>query len=203
MLLINELVGFGAVGKLSTLTLRSTSTTGIVPADAKVGDLIVMFAFSTGITGFTTAVSGFDFRFGDVLIITTKVSDGSDASHDYFSAGGRLIAVFYGDAPIRTATAFDPHEEDTAGDPVTQTVTSGAGATPLVVIGFYYCSSAVPITVRTMSPAKDAEITDGNNPYLAWKVYNSAPANVNVDMVDETAVPGHGNTLMSCYIVAT
>ena len=47
-----------------------------------------------------------------------------------------------------------------------------------------------------MSPAKDGEVANGTTPYLAYKVYNSSPANVSVDMDDE----GDGNTLQSCYI---
>ncbi|HWE21758.1 MAG TPA: hypothetical protein VG758_32045 [Hyphomicrobiaceae bacterium] len=49
-----------------------------------------------------------------------------------------------------------------------------------------------------MTPAKDGEINvvlGALNAYLAYKIYNSSPVNVTVDMDDEGT-----NELYSCYV---
>ena len=111
-----------------------------------------------------------------------------------FGTSAKILLVFRPDAPITTAAHADPDQFTGNGIPAAQTVTASGGTPPLIVFGAY--SSSGTINPRTMSPAKNGEVANGTTRYIAWKIYNSSPANVSVDMDDE----GDGNTLQSCYI---
>jgi hypothetical protein len=67
------------------------------------------------------------------------------------------------------------------------------------MLGCYAGASAV--SPRTMNPAKDGEegVQDDDGAFLAWKIYESSPANVQIDMDDE----GTLNTLAGAYIRLT
>jgi hypothetical protein len=115
----------------------------------------------------------------------------------------KVLVVFRGNVPIAVATPNTWGHEITANNPVAQSVTASGGTPPLVVFGGYRSNSAA-VDPRTFtvggSPAKDGEVASTSNlSYLAWKIYNSSPADVSVDMDDE----GGTNMLQSGYIACT
>lgn len=80
----------------------------------------------------------------------------------------------------------------TGGNPAGATVTSGGGTPPLIVFGLYwtYNGGGQVLSPRTFSTTKDGEINMSSavgqtSCYLAYKIYNSSPANTTVDMDDE------------------
>lgn len=204
---------------------RLTTITQVLSADAETesitapsgiqaGDLIVLFdAASTGYgsaptavtpSGFTNiintsgAVSGFA---GWRMMLSYKLAVGTEGSSSITGMigdglTGKCLLVFRGNKPATLITTADPEGEATDGNPTAKTVGAASGVVPLIVIGGYVSVSGT-VSPRTFSPAKDGEInTDSNDVWLAWKIYNTSPADVSIDMDDE----GNGNGLQTCYI---
>jgi hypothetical protein len=116
-----------------------------------------------------------------------------------------VMLVFRGNTPANSITVLDVGSEITTGNPAAQTVTAASGVPPFVVIGAYGCGPSGLVNPRTFtvggSPAKDGELNafaDGaytdTDAWLAWKIYNASPADVVVDMDDEST-----NALISAY----
>lgn len=198
MFLINPLLGFtNAI--LSSVSFLTSVSSGTVPATTRAGDLIVVLSFNTGasLPGYTTGPSTITIFFSEDLFIAYKIATSADAGAVLTATD--IIVVFRGNTPIKTATQKDLHSEATVTAPSTQTVTSGSGKTPLIVLAGYY-SGDLFVDPRGFTPAKDGEQDNGPNDYLAWKIYNSSPSNVAVSMDDETASPSRGNHLLSFYV---
>lgn len=70
------------------------------------------------------------------------------------------------------------------------------GTAPLIAFATYVTFNAV-VDPRIMMPAKDAEYDcdEGGATWAAWKIFNTAPADVSVDMDDEDF-----SALQSCYL---
>lgn len=194
----------------------STGATITGPASIQAGDLLVLWdrAFDSGgplpstvvPTGFTSISNvndGVEIR----AILSYKIADGSEASASLTGMSGatdvdKALYVFRGDPVIETATPLDVEGQIVDTNPTSHTVGASAGAVPLVIIAGYATADFTeggPIDPRTFSPAKDGEITPATDLYLAYKIYNSSPADVTVDMDDE----GINNTLVTCYIEAS
>jgi hypothetical protein len=194
----------------------NTSTSISVPGTLIAGDLIVFAegaqnssapapadTYESGFTAIASAVSGNGTGAARVSL-SCKIATGAEAGGSITGITGSgsfersCLLIFRPDSPIASmsvASVNNPGADD--NDPPAQTVTAASGTPPLVVLGLYRSSGSV--TTRTMSPAKDNEITPVNTFYLAWKVYNSSPADVSVDMGDN----GNSNILMSCYIAVS
>lgn len=192
----------------------STSHTITVPASVQAGDLLVLsdFAFNTGTTSIPTNVvpSGFTqvqtasmasgnpdaFR----LTVSYKIADGTEASTSITGMNSafesKRLYVFRASAAISAASVASVNSQATAGNPSPQPITSSGGAVPLVVLAAYAADGTV--NPRTMTPAKDGELGSGQH-WLAYKIYNSSPADVSADMDDE----GDANILISCYIAVS
>ncbi len=218
MLMVSQLAGFGAGGAaaltslsfLDSATSTGASVTG--PAGILTGDLLVLFdrAIAAGSATPPTTVlpSGFTSISNSPgsnaspnavrSIVSYKIADGSEASASLTgmngSTNGKMLAVFRGDVHVSAVLPSTPNAETTDGNPASQNVAASGGATPLIVVAGYGSGSA--IDPRTFSPAKDAEINSATTRYLAYKIYNSSPADVTVDMDDE----GDLNSLQSCFI---
>lgn len=187
---------------LSATSLASTIT---FPSGIQAGDLIVLQDWARNISGVPSTVTPTGFTIVNDSttstvrgILSYKKATGSESGSLTGMSGtfgrGKAMAVFRGDVAAATVTSADPDGEATSGNPAAQTVTSGSGTPPLVAIGGY--SAMAAITARTFSPAKDGEAgTSDDRVYLAWKIYNSSPADVSVDMADFFV-----NILQSCYI---
>jgi hypothetical protein len=115
----------------------------------------------------------------------------------------KVLLVFRPNVPATAYTPQDAAGEVNDGNPSAQTVNASGGLAPLVVFGAYSeRGSGGGVNPRTFtvggSAAKDGEVNSTSFCYLAWKIYNSSPADVVVDMDDE----GAGNGLQSFYIEA-
>ena len=117
----------------------------------------------------------------------------------------KAMYVFRGNIPATSLVLGGNGTNSTAGDPAAQNVTAGSANPPLVVFGVYGAIGlSGTVNPRTFSTTKDAEIEavgDGTfsndvDLWLAYKIYNTAPADTSIDMDDE----GTGNFLMSGYI---
>lgn len=206
-----------AIGSLLTLAFRASSVSDAsanitLPSTVQAGDLIVLVDRTTAggsaptkviPTGFTEIRSD-SANTGTTFIRVTysyKIADGSDASavvtgQTSPNTRTKIALVFSGNRPISAVNVGFSDAQITDGDPTAIVVTSGGGAAPLVVFGGYAGSNVSP---RTMSPAKDAEVNSTANHYLAYKIYNTSPADVTVDMDDEGVLNG----LAGFYISAS
>jgi hypothetical protein len=219
MLMVNPLVGFGAGGKDAltiTQVASSTSTGGNITAPAGIlaGDLLVIldrawdirFTPPASVTpsGFTligSSLSGTNFNdgFNYKQNVSYKLANGSEASASIagMSGGGgtlKAMLVFRGNTPATALTLGGSAGQITDNDPTLQTCAASGGVAPLVVFGCYGSSGVV--NPRTFSTTKDGEVNPSTSLYLAWKIYNSAPVDSNIDMDDE----GNMNGLQSFYI---
>lgn len=211
---MNFLPGWRAPSKLGglnniALVLSATSliATLTVPSGVRAGDLLVFLdrVSTTGLptsvvpSGFTTAVTSNDAT--NVRMITSyKIANGTEGGTNITGMtpgdfeDGKALLVFRGNKPIRTASLLDAAGEVTNGNPASQVVNASGGAAPLIVIAGYASNTAV--NPRTFTPTKDGEVNPDTLLYLAYKIYNSGPADVTVDIDDE----GNGNGLQSFYI---
>jgi hypothetical protein len=201
---------------LTTITqiasATSTATTITGPAGIEAGDLLVLVDRAENISGVPTLVTptGFtsinnlsDGAFNRVNL-SFKIADGSEASASITGMAGtdyvtKAMYVFRGDVAIAAASPQSVAGEQTAGNPAAQNVAAASGTPPLVVIATY-SAYADPVDPRTMSPAKDGEVSVSVDTqavtWLAYKIYDASPADVSVDMDDE----GTLNALQSCRI---
>lgn len=179
-------------GGLTSVSFFASLQDGTLPASILSGDLIIIGTYDVAsVSGYTEIVRTND---GDADVgVFYKKSDGSDSSTS--PTGTFLSVVFRGNSPILGVSIQDVGQQATNGDPSAQVITSGAGVVPLISFGSY--SSFSDIDPRTFSPAKDGEIDDGSDvQWIAWKIYNSSPANVTVDMDAEFT----NNVLQSFYL---
>ena len=222
MLHVNQLVGFGAVpaglDALASLALfnsavnHSTSTPITVPNGVREGDLLVFLEHdeisgATPVNGVPSGFTQIDTRSGNygggavnvIVTLSYKIAAGTESATtlqgiDHLYDQALYIFRGNGTSQISSVTVGSAQGQVTTGNPTAQNVAASAGVAPLVVIGSYNTSGT--LDPRTMSPAKDGEITPSTQTYLAYKIYNSSPADVSVDMDDE----GSLNILQSCYL---
>lgn len=197
------------------------SATITAPVGIQAGDLLVMLDYAGALgplptevipTGFTSIAS---ITTGTQRFIASyKLADGTEGGTSITGMNPstldgnatKIMAVFRGNIPATLITLVDVGSEITTGNPAAQTVTAATGVAPLVVIGAYGCGPSGLVNPRTFtvggSPAKDGELNafaDGAysdvDAWLAWKIYNASPADVVVDMDDEST-----NALVSAYL---
>jgi len=198
------LMGGGGVSSISVPSSNtSTASTISLPAGILQGDVIIVTAFGGGTV---PPAQGTPTNFTNIFYKNTlnnsgqadiKLADGSESgSITGMNANvnnWKSLIIVRGDRPIKGYTVSSVNSEATSGNPVLQTVTSGSGVPPLIVVGVYGANAAV--SPRTFSTTADAEISPATNHYLAYKVYNTSPANTNVDQDDEGV-----NVLGSFYV---
>lgn len=216
MLTLTNLIGFGAKRGVGATIIQQASATSLtnsitVPTVAA-GDLIVFANHATNDPAPAPALvtpSGFT----NLANVTTgasraslfyKLAAGTESGSSISGMNSDLymsiaLITFRRSPAAATATPSSWNSEITDGNPTQQTVSSSGGIVPLVVIGSYGSVAAVDPRTFTVggSAAKDNELAvSGNALYLAWKIYNSGPADVVVDMDDEFL----GNAITSGYI---
>ncbi len=173
-------------------------------ADAAVNESgIPSTAVPSGFTIFSNCnVSLTDTR----AILSFKKATGSEAGATLTGmtnngGGVRTLVVFQTNVPTTTLTQGGGISSGmTNSNPAAQIITSGSGTAPLVVVAMYYASGV--ISTRSFTPTADAEVTGptpGNKPYIKYKIYNSSPADVTIDMDDS----GFGNVVQGGYLQAT
>lgn len=205
----------------------SSAETITAPADIQAGDLLVLYDRGYGASGSglpaTVVPSGFSVAanttYSDAVnliyvrqIISCKIADGSEASASLSGMPDaepgtdpyKILLVFRPDVPAASFAVNDASGEATIGNPAAQTITASGGDGPLVVLGAYSTVSGGTVDPRTFTvaavAAKDGEVNVSTHSYLAWKIYDSAPADVVVDMEDENAGGNHPNILQGLYI---
>jgi hypothetical protein len=219
MLQLTNLIGFGAAppAKLTAVSLFASATgssgsagntTVTVPAGVIAGDLLVFVDSADAPTPATGSVpAGFtlirtDNVGGGAQIVSYKIAVGNEAGTNIVGSTvstqwRSCLFVFRGNVPIKTVTAAGVNGQATASDPTAQTITSGSGTPPLVAIADY--RGTTPAT-RTFSRAADGTISNpapnAGITSASYKIYNSAPANISVDMTDEGLI----NILQSFYL---
>lgn len=182
----------------------STAATITAPATINAGDILVLADNAIGTvtpstvvpTGFTSVVNTNDGIMRQ--IVSYKIADGTEDGGTITGMNGnqfnaKALLQFRPDTAASSLALSTPNAQVTDANPTAQNVAASGGAVPLIVFAAYCSGGAV--SPRTFSPAKDGEVTPDTFLYLAYKIYNSAPANVSVDMDDE----GNSNMLQSFY----
>lgn len=160
-------------------------------------------------TGFTAAITSVNAT-GIRLCASYKLAVGTEGGTSVTGMAGnggyaavKVCYVFRGNVAATSVTLGDPGSQGTNNDPSSQVVTVSGGVPPLVVLGFYTAQPGGSglVNPRTFSTTKDGEIegisdgTDDGDLWMAYKIYNSSPADTTIDMADEGS-----NCLGSCYI---
>jgi hypothetical protein len=212
--------GFLMGGALTTITqvLSATSTGSTInfPSGIQAGDLIVLqdvaFATNFGPTPTSVTPSGFTLAQGNSgggaaspftagrTNLWYKLATGSESGaltgmND--TTMYKAMYVFRGNKPAVSLTLGGAGGNLTDADPSDVSVTASGGVAPLVVLGSY--SSTGTVDPRTFSTTKDGEINANVRAYLAYKIYNTAPADTTIGMADEGAT----NCNQGCYIAMT
>lgn len=183
----------------------STASTIVVPATVIAGDILVLFdrpissATPVNVTPTGWSVGNNVARTNFRMNLSYKLATALDAGATVTGMNGdisnaKAMYVFRPDAAALVLTLGDPQGGASAGA-VSVTTTASAGTAPLVVIGSW--SQNASVAARTMSPAKDGEIDAVNSAWLAYKIYNTAPADVTVSVAGTTAA----NSAQALYLV--
>lgn len=196
---LTNLSGFGSGGGSPVTTLTFQTSASAVDANAltwptvAADDIAVIVTAGSGDTfsapsGFTQAYLQDDGIYYHAIYY--KICTGSESGTAMSGAAGaevndRIMLVFRPDAPPTTIGATNiGHTTQTNANPAAITHTSGSDTPPLVVIGFF--SASTNVTSESFSPASDGSV-DASGSFLVahYKIYNSSPANITVDMGDE------------------
>lgn len=188
-------------------TATSTAETITAPASINSGDLLVMLDFAEGstLTPTTVLASGFTSLKNNSFnekkaILSYKIADGTEDGATLTGMNGassnqKALYQFRPDNPISTVTPSAGDSEATNGNPTSQSIPASGGSVPLIALAAYSADRA--INPRSFSPAKDGELNASTLSYLAYKIYNSSPADITADMDDEG---GNANILQSIYL---
>lgn len=208
-MIINPFVfGEPALTLSQVLSATSTGTTIAWPATLAAGDLAVLVdsADSTldgvppstvvpsGFTSIVNTANGTSHRQICSYKILTGSESGSLSGMNGVDNDRKAMVIFRGSSPITSVSVGSATGQQTTTNPTAQVPAASGGVAPLIVFGAYFATSAV--SPRNFTPAKDGEVNPSTNLYLAWKIYNSAPADVTIDMDDE----GILNILQSFYL---
>jgi hypothetical protein len=204
----------GAAGRVVSLSFfastgpTSGSDTITLPASILAGDLIVIAdrSLSTGATPTLVVPTGFTQLAtqtggptgGGILLRLTysaKISGGADSSAVITGQTANVdrkkyALVFRPDVPVTSFSAFDAALEGfTDGNPAAGTISAAAQTPPLVTLAVYGSSSSASLqsATKTHSPAEDAQIPVNGTAsivYLKYKIANSAPADISIDLAD-------------------
>lgn len=179
----------------------STSSTVTIPATAQAGDVCYLFDLGRGIGSPPTSVvpAGFTSIYDDSetpmrSIASFKVLGGGDPGATITGMNGnqsndKVVLVF---RPSRAASVSNASiaTEVTNSNPTSQVI--AAGATPGIALAAFGASAAVD--PRSFTPAADGEVNSGLRFYVKYRIFNSGPEAVTVDMDDEGT-----NALTSFY----
>lgn len=211
----------GGVVPLTSVSVRTTATstgsTIAIPGDVVAGEVLALWDVGIGTTGnIPTDVVPGSPAFTRITPNTLGVSGGTGAprgvaSYRIAQAGdaGQTLTGMNGNssnnkmlyvlAPnagaVISAVAISGtiNSDPNTGNPASQANNASSGTPPLAVFGCYGSTGA--ISPRTFSTTADQELTSSNNAYFNIKIYNTSPANTNVDMDDEGT-----NVLASFYL---
>lgn len=193
--------------------VSSSSATVTMPASVASNDLAIVCDYCasnttpaevvpSGFTLFGTSLTHNPGGGGTRRVLSYKVLAGSEGGASLtgmtgISTRNKSILVFRSSGAGTWGTPQDIAEHLDDGNPASQTI--NVGSAPLVAVAYYNVNSGT-LSPRDFSPSEDAEVTvAGTVAYAKYKIYNSSPSNITVDMEDE----GAGNHLSSFYVAFT
>lgn len=185
------------------------------PASIIAGDLLVLsdYVADSSSAPAVTVPAGFSVMQNAALgnirhVLSRKIADGSEASASLTgmsadTAHSKILFVFRPDNPLTTVSDASGGAQFTSSNPSAQNIVASGGTPPLIVIGAYVAFDTpgpAAVNPRTFSPTKDGEVQHNTfsgfiDHWLAYKIYNSSPADVSIDMDDEGT-----NSLQSRYV---
>jgi hypothetical protein len=197
------------MGTLSFITSATSTAQSIsCPSNVQAGDLIIISDVAVTIPAAPSSVvpSGFTLITPSLASgyrrqnLSYKIASGSEGGSNIIGMDGtidsKLLIILRGSSSIESINVSTVNSEITSNNPVSQDVSSSEGTSPLVVIATYFSYDI--IDPRTFSPSSDGEVNIDTYYYLNYKIYNSSPSDVTIDMDDE----GDGMILQSFYIEA-
>lgn len=200
--------GFIGKARLQLAQQASSTSTGltITLPTTIAGDVMVIFNTASNNAGAPAAITPSGFT--SILNVTAgnvratafyKKADGTEGGTTVAVMNGGITKdamcyTFRGTPAVNSISPTGVQNEVTSNDPAGQTVGSGSGVAPLIVMCGYRSTAAV--SPRTFSPAKGGEINSSANAFLAFLIQNTTAADVSVDMDDE----GNDNVLASFYL---
>jgi len=186
---------------------NSTTASITIPAGAQQGDIGILCDFGRQLSGSPTLVTPSGWTVIDTLgsgaplvrtsyrILGSSPGGSTVTGMDANFADAKTMLVFRPSRPITSVGLAGLNGEYApSSNPSPQVVAAASGAPGLVVIGVYCASAAV--SPRSFSPTEDGEVVSGTTNYMKYKIYNSSPADVTVDMDNEAAY----NFLQSFYM---
>ena len=210
-MMVTAFVGGSITSIVMHASTTSTASTIVVPATVQAGDILVLFDRPVS-GGLPAAVVPSGWSAGNQsgtgnfrMFVSYKLAVNADAGATVTGMAGslsnaKMMYVFRPDIPALVLTpgsiVSSVVVSPSVADP-TVTTLAGSATAPLVVIGAYSRNGV--ISPRTMSPAKDGEINASTSAYLAYKIYNSSPANVTVTTPGNTSV----QSAQAMYLVPT
>lgn len=196
----------------------STTSTITAPTNIMRGDLLVLLQYAknstaalptnTAVVTFTNSVGTATGSSDTRIVARYKIADGSECGATITGMNGtatnsKHLLVFrstQGPITVPAVSAYNATVVDT--NPGAQTISASGQTTPLIAIGTYHNSSAAVdprvFTVGGVESA-DGEISNTTSHYVKYKIYNSSPSDISVDMDDE----GTENALSGFYIRVT
>lgn len=223
MLTLMNMVGFGgftdsAPAVLTTLSLfgsatgsaGATTTAVTAPASIVAGDLMVFTnAASSGAAPTTVIPSGFtqvreDTVSATKMVASYKIANGTEGGVSQAGMAATVswqacLYVFRGDIAITGVVVGSSAGQATAGDPTLTTLTASGGTPPLVGLGAFRGSTPAARTFTANDGSIANAAPNANVHSLFYKIYNTSPANISVDMTDE----GLTNLMQSWYLQCT
>jgi hypothetical protein len=206
----------------------SALATVTVPATVEAGDLLVLLDSARAVSGTVTKVVPTDFDeivsddlsinpgvpVHDRVVWSMKLAEAGDAGASITGMDAtndaKLLLVFRGDRPFKSATSKSAVADATQSNPSAQVVPVTTGGGSLICLGAYIEAAGPPdVGTRTFTiasvDAKDDEIENsvlGLEQWVAYKLFNPGitKADVTVDMIDEDTASGAVNILASCFI---
>lgn len=194
-----------ATGLVFVASATSTGATIVIPSEAAIGDLAFLFdvATDTAIFPSTTTPAGFtptNAKYYSTTYYTRVttcrkklVSGDPGATLTGMTANyavSKIILIFRKSPVISTITAYEIVNDAQNTDPAAQSKATQTAS--YVVFGGCFSENSLPSWATVWY---DDSITNGNQ-RLAYKIFNSSPAIVSVDIGDS----GDANFLVSCSI---
>lgn len=189
-----------------------------LPVGVRSGDVVILIARdeytsspapSVGLPSGYTQIGTFEIGWSRYIYSWRVLSSGETTIPEYTNSPNpkahttRIAFVFRPNFTPKAVSSSGFQSEATNNNPASQVIASGSGSTPLVAIATWCNDNGLAVSPRTSSPSMDGEVAfpggNGNWFYAGYKIYNSSPANITVDMDDE----GFENNLASFYVSFT
>jgi hypothetical protein len=188
----------------------SSSTDGAtttIPDQVKAGDLIVV-AETVGYDATEVTPTGFtliaNVQSNMATVWSYKIADGTEGNTSLTGTDAafeaRIIMVFRGNVQITGVSVGSLLSSGPTGaDPAGFEITSGSGLSPLIVFASFAAADGTLTGVSATAADMTLHALSYGQMYAIFKIYNSSPANISVDMADS----GFQNTMVGFYLQLT